>query len=776
MIVDVRKINHTIIYNIICGFKTKFTYYYYYRLGLLIVHRAYLAYLGSPSMAQNENTNCASEHGATLTDGQSLDDCSRPSTQVHSVTFPDGQTLEIVVDADANICFTSELIDTVDQTGRRKRKQPEFWKKNVRKKSRESGQEYVTQKGKTQMARAIKFNPCIGRKCQNRCGKEWTEESRLKKFQYFWKLDHQSQRDWIIAHTMKAPVRKMTNPNKPSRRASTIKYFMENDESRRIPVCKQFFLNTLNIGSRLISYTILNNVDNFKAKVDARGMNIPHNITKGEVKMNVRAFISSLPAVPSHYCRSTSNRKYLPVEMQNLTNVYRTYKLETMKKGQICASEQVFKGIFRQEYNIGFHCPKKDKCTTCEQFRNTPLQLKTLAIKEKQAAHITEKEATYKQHSTDQNRCENEKDVLCASFDLEKVLTTPHGDSMLLFYARKYAYYNLSVYESKTRRGYCYLWGESDGNRGACEIASCMMEWLDEVDKRQTVRKLILYCDCCSGQNRNKIMIGMLQAAVNRLQSIEEITLKFLLTGHTYMPADSIHATIEHFIHKRMILAPSEWPTAIRMARTNPEPYTVKEMTYKSFRDWKRSNVIPDRVVDQDNVPIKWKAIRSVRFVKGADAMEVTYSLQDDARTHYASLTSRRPRRKDSSLTSATEEICIQMYNQKLPISHAKYTDLKQLCMSGVIPTHFHDQYLSLPYELALRDCLPDSDVEDQDPDDVDEQVRIIRYNYNKLLFYNKGSCIKDVRTEGDNIITSYYFITKYYFSQLHYCDHSTYR
>ena len=63
----------------------------------------------------------------------------------------------------------------------------------------------------------------------------------------------------------------------------------------------------------------------------------------------------------------------------------------------------------------------------------------------------------------------------------------------------------------------------------------------------------------------------------------------------------------------------------------------------------------------------------------------------------------------------------MRLYDEKFPTSQAKYTDLKQLCTSGVIPTNFHDQYLSLIYEPALRDCLADSDVEDQDPEDVDE-------------------------------------------------------
>lgn len=44
-----------------------------------------------------------------------------------------------------------------------------------------------------------------------------------------------------------------------------------------------------------------------------------------------------------------------------------------------------------------------------------------------------------------------------ASFDLQKVLNTPHGNNMLLFYSRKYAVYNLCFYESITRNGFCFI-------------------------------------------------------------------------------------------------------------------------------------------------------------------------------------------------------------------------------------------------------------------------------------------------------------------------------
>ena len=57
-----------------------------------------------------------------------MDERAVSGEQVHSVTFPNGETIEIVVDDDDNICISTELIDTVNQTGSWKRKQPEMWK------------------------------------------------------------------------------------------------------------------------------------------------------------------------------------------------------------------------------------------------------------------------------------------------------------------------------------------------------------------------------------------------------------------------------------------------------------------------------------------------------------------------------------------------------------------------------------------------------------------------------------------------------------------------
>jgi hypothetical protein len=99
-----------------------------------------------------------------------------------------------------------------------------------------------------------------------------------------------------------------------------------NNSGEQIQVCKQFFLSKVDIGERLVSYTVNHRTIAGTAKPDIRGKRTPQNKTAENVSEAVFEFISSLPAVPSHYCRSQTSRKYLPTEMRSLAFVYRMYK------------------------------------------------------------------------------------------------------------------------------------------------------------------------------------------------------------------------------------------------------------------------------------------------------------------------------------------------------------------------------------------------------------------------------------------------------------------
>jgi hypothetical protein len=182
-------------------------------------------------------------------------------------------------------------------------------KKQLRKLNKVKGVAYVGTSGQAQAARMLRPNPCLGKKCQNKCGTTWSEEHREAIFQQYWEMTHQQQRDWLLSHIDKKAVcvRVTKRPVDVERLATFIYWLSLNGTKTR--VCKQFFMKTLDIKERLISYTLQHATAANVAKQDARGAHRPKNKTPDEDLTGVRQFISSLPAVLSHYCRSTTNRR-----------------------------------------------------------------------------------------------------------------------------------------------------------------------------------------------------------------------------------------------------------------------------------------------------------------------------------------------------------------------------------------------------------------------------------------------------------------------------------
>lgn len=64
-------------------------------------------------------------------------------------------------------------------------------------------------------------------------------------------------------------------------------------------------------------------VDLFTSKTDHRGKNPAHKKISEEIINIIHTFIQKLPAVPSHYCRSSSTKNYIGSEFGSLENIYR---------------------------------------------------------------------------------------------------------------------------------------------------------------------------------------------------------------------------------------------------------------------------------------------------------------------------------------------------------------------------------------------------------------------------------------------------------------------
>lgn len=270
---------------------------------------------------------------------------------------------------------------------------------------------------------------------------------------------------------------------------------------------------------------------------------------------------------------------------------------------------------------------------------------------------------------------------------------------MTLYYSRKIAVYNFTIYESNTQLGICNVWTEADAKRGANEIASCLLEYIRNVDKRGNVKQVILYCDSAYGQNKNKTVLAMLRYALLVSENIDTIQINYLIPGHTYMPVDSMHATIENSVKNSIVWAPSQWPTIIQFARKNPGPYIVNVLNGEDFLGFE--SIVDNTFKKNQNIQVSKISIVTFRK-KQPEKMFVKNSMLPDAEATEIQI---------STLNDAIPKP--KLYPSKLPICQKKYTDLKKFVEKLVIPKRFAKEYLDLKTNAKVKDCLPDTDVED---------------------------------------------------------------
>lgn len=89
------------------------------------------------------------------------------------------------------------------------------------------------------------------------------------------------------------------------------------------------------------------------------------------------------------------------------------------------------------------------------------------------------------------------------------------------------------------------------------------------------------------GQNKNSIVVATMGLAVQEHATLNEINLKFLEAGHTYMECDNMHSVIERAARDKPIYAPAEWVKIIRQAKKSGKQYTVYEMQFDKFLNYK---------------------------------------------------------------------------------------------------------------------------------------------------------------------------------------------
>jgi hypothetical protein len=143
--------------------------------------------------------------------------------------------------------------------------------------------------------------------------------------------------------------------------------------------------------------------------------------------------------------------------------------------------------------------------------------------------------------------------ILVFTFDLQKALAFPKLTTSISYYKRNMYVYNFGCHNLTDDSIHMYFWDETSGSKGSQEIGTCLLK---HIQKSVTSQKhVVAYSDTCSGQNRNiNIALTLMKVTQDPESSVDTFDLKFLLSGHSYLPNDRDFGLIEKNLKKKEFL------------------------------------------------------------------------------------------------------------------------------------------------------------------------------------------------------------------------------
>ena len=105
---------------------------------------------------------------------------------------------------------------------------------------------------------------------------------------------------------------------------------------------------------------------------------------------------------------------------------------------------------------------------------------------------------------------EHPVDMRSFCFDLQQVQPLPKLTIGEAYCSCQISFYVLCVTDIANQDPTFYTWNETEGGRGATEVASGVTSYLDEVCFDNSVSTIKLFADGCRGQNKNMHVIHAL--------------------------------------------------------------------------------------------------------------------------------------------------------------------------------------------------------------------------------------------------------------------------
>lgn len=442
------------------------------------------------------------------------------------------------------------------------------------------------------------MKPPCGENCHFKCTLSFSSDDRRKIHDEYWSKSAQQRRQFMLDYVTQKAVARKTKGCVPSRRSFSYVYQLKlSSEQRGGPkqVCQKFFTATLGLRSNnsVIHQAMasLSDIGEIGIASDRRGSRTPKHKIPEDLKQLIKDHIKSFNPQVHHYRRvHAPNRRYLPSDLSAM--LMHEHFVATHP------DHQVGYQTYRREVadmNISFVQLGNEKCDFCMAAKlHTNEKHKGEAKPEscedcaEHALHVLKFPKARKHYEHDQKRVLKPGEVV-VSADLEKVIMLPiiRGSKTCVFAPRlvafneSFANLNSNVADKKT---YAVLWHDAIAGRDASDIACAFWTFLL---KCRDAEKVTIWMDNCTGQNKNYTLMSCLFHAVNRYDSAtQEINLKYLIPGHTFMSADAFHGKVEASLKGRNIYDFEDFVDAVAAAKFGRVVPLQLSLIHENLRCW----------------------------------------------------------------------------------------------------------------------------------------------------------------------------------------------
>lgn len=120
--------------------------------------------------------------------------------ETSEITYEESRDVREELEARDDVREELEARDDVEQQrGRKRKREPDNWQRNQRKRLRNAGLSYINNNNKSVLARTVKPKDCTT--CRYKCNQKVGEPERQEMLKHFWEMgDKDRQRDFVIHH------------------------------------------------------------------------------------------------------------------------------------------------------------------------------------------------------------------------------------------------------------------------------------------------------------------------------------------------------------------------------------------------------------------------------------------------------------------------------------------------------------------------------------------------------------------------------------------------